>query len=243
MVLEDFATVPYSSDGPACSANHLLRGVEADSFRAIRDHLQTLELPFGRVIYEPEETIPFVYFPHNAVISLLSVLSNGKTVEMTTVGCEGIVGFVDSLGNCQSIARYVVQVAGTVSRLPIKCLQQEIEINDSFRKLLFGYIKALLAQTFQAGVCNAAHSVEARCCRLMLTMRDRVGQDELPLTHEFLAEMLGVQRPAVSIVARHLQQARLIKQGRGVITITDGAGLEGMVCECYNMIRRNYEQL
>ena len=230
------------STGLACHANHLLRALKAESFRALEAHLQTVELHLGKVLYEPDEIVQFAYFPHDAVISLIAVLSSGKTMEVNTIGCEGIAGFVDSLGNCATTARYVVQFAGTASRISIKYLQNEMETDAVLRGMLLSYLKASLAQTFQIGVCNAVHSMENRCGRLMLTMRDRTGRDELPLTHEFLAEMLGVNRPAVSIAMRHLQQAGFIRQSRGAITITDEVGLQGVSCECYNTIRRYYEQ-
>jgi CRP-like cAMP-binding protein len=202
-----------------------------------------MDLPLGKILYEAGDTIEFVYFPHNAVLSLLAVLLNGSTVEMATIGREGIVGLVEALGDRISQGRCIVQVAGTVSRMKTEQLRQQIESNAPVRKTMFCYLHFLFNQILQMGVCSAAHSVESRCCRMILTMRDHIGRDELPLTHEFLAEMLGAHRPAISIVARRLQGAGLIKQGRGTITVTDSAHLEELACECHNIVRCNFERL
>jgi CRP-like cAMP-binding protein len=143
----------------------------------------------------------------------------------------------------QSLGRYVVQIPDMASRIAVDRLQDAMEGSRTLRHLFRLYTEALLAQTFQTVACNAKHTVEARCCRWILSTHDRVDHDDLPLSHEFLAEMLGVQRSTLSLVTRTLQTAGLITQSRGVITVTDRAGLEDAACECYGVIRRNFERL
>lgn len=143
----------------------------------------------------------------------------------------------------QSFGRYIVQLPGSASRIPLARLWEAFDTNPAIRTILLSFTEAFLAQTFQTAACNAVHTVEARCSRWILMTRDRMNSDTLPLTHEFLAEMLAVQRSTVSLVTRTLQTAGLITQGRGVITITDRAGLEEVACECYGTIRRSFERL
>jgi CRP-like cAMP-binding protein len=150
---------------------------------------------------------------------------------------------VSAMISRRSFGTYVVQIAGTASRIPIERLHEAMAVRPKIRLLLLRFTEALLSHSLQTVACNAVHSVEARCCRWILNTHDRVGQDALPLTHELLAEMLGVQRSTVSSVTRTLQTSGLIKQGRGVITVTDRVGLEAMACECYDVIRRNFERI
>jgi CRP-like cAMP-binding protein len=224
-------------------ANSLLVSLHPDAFQAMAPHLEMVDFPLGRVLFEPGDAIEFVYFPRGAVLSLLAILSDGSTVEMATVGCEGMLGLIEALGDGVSRGRCIVQMAGPVSRMRADHLRHHGEENAHIRRTILHYIQFLFTQTLQAGVCSAVHSVEARCCRIILTMCDHIGGNEIPLTHEFLADMLGVHRPAVSIVAHHLQDAGLIKQQRGKIIIIDSTRLEEMTCECYRIIRRNFERL
>jgi len=226
-----------------CVTNYLLEAIEPTSLQAIRSHLETVDLPLGKVLHEAGDLIEFVYFPQGAVLSLLAVLSDGRTAEMATVGCEGALGLIEALGDGVSQGRCIVQMAGSISRMRVEHLRHHVDSSAQVRRTMFCYIHFLFTQTLQIGVCSAVHSVEARCCRVILTMRDHIDSNEIPLTHEFLADMLGVHRPAISIVAGHLQNAGLIRQRRGVITIADSAQLEEMACECYHIIRRNFERL
>ncbi|WP_201843075.1 Crp/Fnr family transcriptional regulator, partial [Microvirga zambiensis] len=178
------------------------------------------------------------YFPHHAVVSLVNVLEDGTTVEVALFGRGGVVGLLSALVTREAFGRYVVQMAGTASRIRIEHLHEVRNAHPKMRQLIASYGELLLAQTFQLLSCNAVHPVEARCCRWILMMHDQAEQDTLSLTHEFLAEMLGVQRSTVSVVLRTLQTAGLIQQGRGSITVTDRAGLEETVCECYGRIQR-----
>ncbi len=224
-------------------ANHLLAAVEPGDFALLEPHLELVKLPHGQVLYEAGEVIRHIYFPHQAVISLVNLMEDGSIVEVGVFGVEGAAGLFGALATREAFGRYIVQMPGTGSRILYKHLDEARAARSGLRHLLTNYNEALLAQTFQTVSCNAVHVVEARCCRWILSMQDRVGQDSLPLTHEFLAEMLGVQRSTVSVVTRTLQTAGLIRQSRGGITVTDRAGLEETACECYGKIRRIYKRL
>jgi CRP-like cAMP-binding protein len=220
--------------------NWLLGALEPEDFAALEPHLEMVELSRGQVLYETGDPIHHAYFPHYAVVSLVNVLEDGSTVEVALFGRGGVVGLLSALVTREAFGRYVVQMAGTASRIEVETLNEGRNARPKLRQLIASYGEALLAQTFQILTCNAVHPVEARCCRWILMMHDRVEGDTLPLTHEFLAEMLGVQRSTVSVVTRTLQTAGLIHQGRGSITVTDRAGLEEAVCECYGRIQRIY---
>ena len=224
-------------------ANRLLAALDPEDFASIESSLQPVDLPLGKVLYEPGDMIVDVYFPHQAVVSLVAVLSDGSTAEVAMFGREGVVGVISAIVSRETFGRYVVQVPGTASRLSFDQAQKVFDQSPSGRLVLRRYIEALMAQSLQTVACNALHAVEARCCRWLLTTQDRISRDTLPLTHEFLAEMLGVQRPTVSLVTRRLQSAGLIKQGRGVVTVLDREGLENVTCECYRTIRRSFERL
>jgi CRP-like cAMP-binding protein len=224
-------------------ANRLLAALEPEDFASLEPHLEIVNLEKGQVLYETGDTIRYTYFPHNTVVSLVNVLEDGGSVEVAVFGREALFGLISALYTRESFGRYIVHLPGTASRIEIDRVQEVVNERPRIRLLLHRFTEALLAQTFQTVACNAVHAVEARCCRWILSTQDRVDQDTLPLTHEFLAEMLGVQRPSVSVVLRTLQTAGLIKQGRGVIAVVDRAGLEEAACECYGKIRRSFERL
>jgi CRP-like cAMP-binding protein len=224
-------------------ANRLLAALDQADLARLAPFLEPVELPQGKVLYETGETIHHAYFPHDCIVSLVTVLEDGDTVETAVFGREGVLGFSSALVTRQSFGRYVVQLPGMASRIPVARLGEAFDTSPAVRGLLLRFTEALLAQTFQTVACNAVHTVEARCCRWILSTRDRVSGDALPLTHEFLAEMLGVQRSTVSLVTKAFHSAGLISQGRGVIMITDRPGLEEVACECYGTIRRSFERL
>ncbi len=223
--------------------NRLLAALESEDLALLEPHLETVALSRGQVLYEPGDRILHAYFPHDAVVSLVNVMEDGGSVEVGVFGREGVLGLLSALVTREAFGRYVVQIAGTASRIPYERLNEVRNARLKLRQLIMNYGEALLAQTFQTVACNAVHPVEARCCCWILKLHDRADQDTLPLTHEFLAEMLGVQRSTVSVVTRTLQTAGLIRQSRGGITITDRAGLEETACECYGKIRRHYQRL
>jgi CRP-like cAMP-binding protein len=223
--------------------NRLLATLGPEDFAALEPHLELVNLPFQQVLYEPGDPILHVYFPHDAVVSLVNVMEDGGSVEVGVFGREGVSGLLSALVTREAFGRYIVQMGGTASRISYNRLDEVRNARPGLRQLIMNYGDVLLAQTFQTVSCNAVHVVEARCCRWILNMHDRADQDTLPLTHEFLAEMLGVQRSSVSVVTRTLQTAGLIRQSRGSITVTDRAGLEETTCECYGRIRRMYQRL
>jgi len=223
-------------------ANQLLAALEPADFAALEPHLETVKLAKGTVVYETDDQMPTVYFPQDTVVSLVTVLPEAKTVEMAVFGREALFGLTTALATGRSLGRYVVQVGGTASRLDTGILRRVFETRPAVRELCLRFIEALLAQALQSMACNTVHSVEARCCRWILTVRDRTGRDTLPLTHEHLSQMLGVQRSTVSLVTGSLQEAGLIQQGRGVITVMDRPSLEQAVCGCYGIMRQRFEQ-
>jgi len=238
-----YPAMQHGSKAITHRANRLLAALEPEDFAVLEPHLEFVELPKGKVIYESGSPVTHTYFPHNTIVSLTTILDDGGSVEMAVFGREAMFGYVSALVTRQSFGRYVTQFSGTASRIPVEKLTNASRENVRIRQLILNFTEALLSQTLQTVACNAVHSVEARCCRWILSTRDRVDHDALPLTHETLAEMLGVQRSTVSSVTRALQIAGLIHQGRGVITITNRAGLEEMSCECYRVVRRSFERL
>jgi CRP-like cAMP-binding protein len=223
--------------------NRLLAALEPEDFALLEPHLEIVNLKRGQVLYEMGDAIHDAYFPHDAIVSLVNVMEDGGSVEVGVFGHEGVLGLLSALVTRESFGRYIVQMSGTASRIPFEHLNEVRNARPNLRQLIMRYGEALLVQTFQTVSCNAVHPVEARCCRWILSMHDRADQDTLPLTHEFLAEMLGVQRSSVSVVTRTLQTAGLIQQSRGGITVIDRAGLEETACECYGRIRRIYQRL
>jgi CRP-like cAMP-binding protein len=223
--------------------NRLLAALEIEDFALLEPHFETINLTRGQVLYDTGDAISHAYFPHDAIVSLVNVMEDGGTVEVGVFGREGVLGLLSALVIREAFGRYVVQMSGTASRIAFERLDEVRNTRPNLRRLIMHYGEALLAHTFQNVSCNAIHPVEARCRRWILALHDRAGQDTLPLTHEFLAEMLGVQRSSVSVVTRTLQTAGLIRQSRGGITVIDRAGLEETACECYGKIRRVYQRL
>lgn len=224
-------------------ANRLLTALGPEGFAQLQPHIQIVDMRLGAVLYEPGARMEHAYFPHDCVVSVLAILEDGGSAEVALFGPEGVLGYVSSLVSREAFGRYVVQVAGTASRISIERLREAADASPELNELLLLYTEALLAQTFQIVACNAIHTVEARCCRWILSTQDRVNRTTLPLTHEFLADMIGVQRSTVSLITRTLQTAGLITQQRGGITIVDRAGLEDISCECYGAIRKTFQRL
>jgi CRP-like cAMP-binding protein len=228
---------------PDHRSNQLLAALNSDDFAFLEPDLEIINLSKGDVLYDAGDTIRHTYFPHDAIVGLVNVMEDGRFVEVASFGREGLFGLISVLVSRESFGRYTVHVAGTASRITLSRMQEAIGASPKLRHLILSYTEALLSQAFQTVSCNAVHSVEARCCNWILSTRDRIDQDDLPLTHELLAEMLGVQRSTVSIVLRTLQKAGLIGQSRGVITVKDRAGLEEVACECYGKILERFKRL
>lgn len=223
--------------------NRLLAALSSDDYGLLAPHLTHVDLERGRLLYDPGDRIDVVYFPHDGVISLLTLMDNGAAIESAAIGREGAVGLSAATAPRRSLSRAVVQTPCRCARIGGAQLHEAWQKSPRIRELVDRHAEALLGHTAQSAACNALHTVEARFCRWLLTCRDRISTDTVALTQEFLADMLGVQRTTVTAVAGSLQNKGLIRYRRGVVDILDRAGLEAMACECYGAVRRGYERL
>lgn len=223
--------------------NRLLASLPADDFAFLAPHLVTVELERGRLLYDPGDRIDTVYFPQDGVISLMTLMENGTAIESATIGREGALGLSAAVVPRQSMWRAIVQTPVRASRISTAQLHDAWQKSGKLRELVERHSEALFGHALQSVGCNALHSVEARFCRWLLTCHDRIANDTIALTQEFLADMLGVQRTTVTAVARNLQEKGAIRYRRGVVDIIDRAALEAMACECYSVIQRNYQRL
>jgi CRP-like cAMP-binding protein len=224
-------------------SNRLLATLTSEDFRQLASHLEQVELPQGKVLAEEGESLSYTYFPDTAVVSLVRELQDGRVAEMATFGREALVGLVFDRIPLETFGRYIVQMPGTASRIESVRLQEAASTYPGIQNMVLRYTEMLMALTLQSVACNAVHSVEARACRWIVATCDRVSRDDLTLTHEFLAEMLGVQRSTVSSVVHTLQTRGLIHQGRGSIVVADRARLQQTACECYHILRERYLHL
>jgi CRP-like cAMP-binding protein len=205
--------------------------------------LQTLELEQGQIIYEARVPVDYVYFLDQGMISVVSTMKNGDSIEVGTIGTEGMAGMSVILGVEAVPYRHTVQVAGRARRMSAASLAEELNTNATLRTVLNRYHAAFNTQVMQGMACNGLHSVIQRCCRWLLTTKDRLGSQELNITHEFLAQMLGVRRASVTEVLRPLQNEGLIRASRGKVVILDSKRLADTSCECYGVIRSEYQRL
>jgi CRP-like cAMP-binding protein len=225
------------------SSNLLLASLSAGDATAIRPYLKPIYLEHQKVLYEAGDRIAVVYFPTTAVISLVVGLSTGEMVEAAMVGKDGAVGASSALDGKISLSRAIVQLAGDSLTCEVDALKSVALQSHTFLSHLMRHEQTLYSQAQQSAACMAAHHVEARLCRWMLRARDLSGSDTLHFTQEFLAEMLGVRRTSVTVVARTLQQAGMVKYARGKIQVLDVEGLQEAACECYETVKSHYEQL
>ena len=232
-----------SSPAPGFPKNRLLSRLNPTDQARIYPLLQRESLAFDRTLYEPGKPIDFAYFPIGAVLSALTIMDDGNAIEVATIGKEGVVGPSLAGGGRSSPHRMIVQIGGESLRVEAAAMELEIARSETLRDLMGDYHSAFLAQVSQSVACNGLHRLEQRCCRWLLMTRDRVGTDELQLTHEYLAIMLGARRASVTETIRPLQEAGLILSRRGRIVILDGAGLESRCCECYGVVREIYDRL
>ncbi|MDA3947633.1 MAG: Crp/Fnr family transcriptional regulator [Spirochaeta sp.] len=205
--------------------------------------LEPFPLTLGEVLYESGGQLEWVYFPTTAIVSLLYVMENGSSAEIAVVGKEGIVGIALFMGGDTMPNRAVVQSEGNAYRLPGHILRQEFDRSGPLQHLLLRYTLALLTQMAQTAVCNRHHTVDQQLCRWLLLSLDRLPSNELSMTQELIANMLGVRREGVTEAAGKLQQAGLIHYSRGKITVIDRPGLEARVCECYEVVRTEFRRL
>ena len=222
---------------PVASANSLLVALPRAAHARLNASLEPVQLTFGEVLCQPGMPIRHVYFPNDCLVSLLAVVDGRKILEFGLVGAEGMVGVSLALGVPISPMRALVQESGTAMRIRSAPFSRELNRNPSLRRHLFLYIHALMTQASQTAVCSRFHALEARLARLLLMTRDRMRSNDFHLTHEFLAQMLGVRRVGVTEAAGTLQRRRLIRYHRGGITLLDGAGLEAASCQCYEIVK------
>ncbi|WGS88222.1 Crp/Fnr family transcriptional regulator [Methylomonas sp. UP202] len=223
--------------------NHLLNALPPEEYERLLPHLELVDTPLGQVIYESGGELRYVYFPTNCIISLLYVMENGASAEIAVVGNDGMVGVAMFMGGGSMPNRAVVQSAGCAYRLRGTLLMQEFNRYDAMLHLLLRYTQALITQMAQTAVCNRHHSVDQQLCRWLLLSLDRLPSNELTMTQELIANMLGVRREGVTEAAGKLQQAGLIQYSRGRITVLDRPGLEERVCECYRVVKTESDRL
>jgi CRP-like cAMP-binding protein len=223
--------------------NHLLGALPAAEYQRLSSHLELVEMPLGKVIYESGGELSYAYFPTTCIVSLLYVMENGTSAEIAVVGNEGLIGIALFMGGGSMPNRAVVQSAGYAYRLRGLVMQQEFERYGPLLRLLLRYTQALITQMAQTAVCNRHHSVDQQLCRWLLLSLDRLPGNELTMTQELIANMLGVRREGVTEAAGKLQKAGLIDYSRGHITVLDRPGLEARVCECYQVVKAEFDRL
>jgi len=223
--------------------NQLLASLPGAEWRRLEPHLERVELPLGKVLYESGDTMRHVYFPTNTIVSLLYVMESGASAEIGVVGNEGIVGISLFMGGGSTPSRAVVQSAGEGLRLKAQIIKDEFDRSGPVMHLLLRYTQALITQMSQTAVCNRHHSLDQQLCRWLLLSLDRLQGTTLTMTQELIANMLGVRREGVTESALKLQRAGLINYARGHIAVLDRPGLEKRCCECYAVVKKEYERL
>ena len=224
-------------------ANHLLAALPDAEWQRWLPELQSVDMPLGQVLYESGTTLSHVYFPTTSIVSLLYVMENGSSAEIAVVGNEGIVGISLFMGGGSTPSRAVVQSAGKGLRLDAQSLKTEFDQNGPVLHLLLRYTQALITQMAQTAVCNRHHSLDQQLCRWLLLSLDRLQGDELVMTQELIANMLGVRREGVTEAALNLQRVGLIRYARGRISVLDRGALEKRTCECYAVVKTEYDRL
>jgi CRP-like cAMP-binding protein len=223
--------------------NRLLAALPQEERWRWAAQLESVQMPFGKVLTESGHDPSFVYFPTTAIVSLQYIMTDGASAEIAVVGDEGIVGVSLVMGGGSALSRAVVRGAGRGYRLRAPVMMEEFRRSGLVRDLLLRYIQALVTQVAQTAVCNRHHSVDQQLCRWLLVSLDRSQDGELQVTQELIAEMLGVRREGITQAAGHLQKDGLIRYARGRITILDRTGLEHRVCECYSTVAKEYSRL
>ncbi len=223
--------------------NHLLAALPVDEYARLFPRMELVFLPLGNVLYESGIQLRYAYFPTTAIVSLLYVMENGASAEIAVIGNEGVVGISLFMGGDTTTNRAVVQSAGHAYRLKRQLLKDEFENVVPMQHLLLRYTQALLTQMAQTAVCNRHHSLDQQLCRWLLLSLDRLSINELVMTQELIANMLGVRREGVTEAAGNLQRAGLIKYHRGHITVLHRVGLEARVCECYAVVKKEFDRL
>ena len=232
----------------ASHQNHLLAALPEDIFERLSSHLERVAMPLGQVLYEAGGQLHYVYFPTTAIISLHYVMENGSSSEIAGVGNEGVLGIFLFMGGNSTSSLATVQTGGSAYRLKQRVMMAEFNRvggrrSGALQNLLLRYAQALMTQMSQTAVCNRFHSVEQQLCRWLLLTLDRLPEQELTMTQELIASMLGVRREGVTEAAGNLQRAGLISYRRGHITVLDRSGLELSACECYRVVKKEVQRL
>lgn len=223
--------------------NHLLKALPPADYSRIEEHLEPTDMPLGHVLYESGSTLEHVYFPIDCIVSLLYVMEDGHSAEIAIVGNEGVVGVALFMGGETTPSRGIVQSSGQAYRLPGRFVKGEFFRAGAMQHLLLRYTQALLTQMAQTAVCNRHHSIEEQLCRWLLFSLDRLAANELVMTQELIGNMLGVRREGVTESAGKLQKLGLISYNRGRITVLDRPALERHSCECYAVVKREFDRL
>jgi len=228
---------------PAHSGNQLLAHLPKAAHERLQNHFQPVTLEAGKVLYEARAAIEYAYFPNHGTLSAVVVMVNGDMIEVATIGNEGAVGLPTFTSGVTSPNRVFVQVAGDGVRIESAVLEKEARQDAPLKRLFEAYHTAFQFQVSQSVACNGLHNLQQRCCRWLLMTHDRVDGDDIGLTHEFLSVMLGVRRASVTEVLQALHDQGLVSNGRGKITVVDRSGMEKSSCECYQVVRDEYDRL
>jgi CRP-like cAMP-binding protein len=223
--------------------NHLLAVLSDADWARLEPHLALIDMPLGQVVYESGDRLDHVYFPTSSIVSLLYVMEDGASAEIAIVGNEGLVGIALFMGGETAPSRAIVQSAGRAYRLPAAILKEEFRRGGALQRLLLRYTQALITQMAQTAVCNRHHSIDQQLCRWLLLSIDRLASNELEMTQDLIANMLGVRRAGVTEAALKLQDAGLIRYSHGHIELLNREGLEQRVCECYGVVKREFDRL
>jgi len=234
---------PGASARPSPRQNHLLDALPTSDYERLAFHLELIPMKLGDVLYESGDKLRYVYFPTTSIVSLLYVMEDGASAEIAVVGNEGILGISLFMGGETTPSRAVVQSAGYAYRLKAALLKNEFGRFGPTMHLLLRYTQALITQMAQTAVCNRHHSVDQQLCRWLLLSLDRLASNELTMTQELIANMLGVRREGVTEAAGKLQDAGLIRYRRGKITVLDRPGVEARSCECYQVVKTEFDRL
>lgn len=230
-------------EGGVKARNCVLQALGKADLVALEPQMQEVRLASGEVLYEPDYPVDWVWFPNTAVLSVVTLMADGRTVESDTIGYESVVGVLAALGTSISINRTFTQIPGIALRISSSALRRQADQSADLRKLLIRHSQANLAQAHQSVACNALHGVNQKLCRWLLMSQDRTASDVIELTQQYLAAMVGVQRTTITQALRELTQEGLIAQGRRRIQILDRPRLEAYACECYEAVRAHLERL
>jgi CRP-like cAMP-binding protein len=224
--------------------NQILSALSPDVFNRLAPHLTQIKLEQGEIVHRPGDPLEYFYFPLDCLFSVTLTMQDGATAEVGMVGNREVLGINALMGNSETTqTTYIVQVAGSTMKIGVQIVRDEFNRNGELHDILLRYTQAFLAQVSQTAACNSLHVLEQRLARWMLETQERIGSNDLPLTQEFIAVMLGVRRAGVTLAAQKLQERGLIQYRRGHVRILDQAGLEASACECFRSIKQEYDRL